>query len=30
MLGEHTREVLRDYGYADAQIDTLLAGGVVS
>jgi crotonobetainyl-CoA:carnitine CoA-transferase CaiB-like acyl-CoA transferase len=30
MLGEHTREVLRDYGYADAEIDTLLAGGVVS
>ena len=30
MLGEHTREVLRDYGYADAEVDTLLAGGVVS
>ncbi len=28
-LGEHTREVLREYGYADADIDALAAEGVV-
>ncbi len=29
MLGEHTREVLRDHGYADADIDALVAAGVI-
>lgn len=29
MLGEHTRELLREYGYDDAEIDTLIADGVV-
>jgi crotonobetainyl-CoA:carnitine CoA-transferase CaiB-like acyl-CoA transferase len=29
MLGEHTREVLREYGYDDAAIDALVAQGVV-
>lgn len=28
-LGEHTREVLREYGYTDAQIDALVAAGIV-
>lgn len=28
-LGEHTREVLRDAGYADAEIDALVAANVV-
>ncbi|HZI84014.1 MAG TPA: CoA transferase [Casimicrobiaceae bacterium] len=28
-LGEHTREVLCEYGYADADIDALIAEGVV-
>ncbi len=28
-LGEHTREVMRDLGYADAEIDDLLARRVV-
>ena len=30
MLGEHTREVLREHGYDDAEIDALLAHGVVA
>ncbi len=29
LLGEHTREVLREYGYADADIDAFVAAGVV-
>jgi len=29
LLGEHTREVLREHGYADTDIDTLAASGVV-
>jgi crotonobetainyl-CoA:carnitine CoA-transferase CaiB-like acyl-CoA transferase len=29
MLGEHTREVLREYGYVDAEIDDFIAEGVV-
>jgi crotonobetainyl-CoA:carnitine CoA-transferase CaiB-like acyl-CoA transferase len=29
LLGEHTREVLREHGYADAEIDSLVAEGVV-
>jgi crotonobetainyl-CoA:carnitine CoA-transferase CaiB-like acyl-CoA transferase len=29
VLGEHTREVLREYGYSDTDIDTLAASGVV-
>ena len=29
MLGEHTREVLREHGYADDDIDAFVAGGVV-
>jgi crotonobetainyl-CoA:carnitine CoA-transferase CaiB-like acyl-CoA transferase len=29
MLGEHTRELLRDYGYRDGEIDALIADGVV-
>jgi formyl-CoA transferase/CoA:oxalate CoA-transferase len=30
LLGEHSREILRDAGYADAEIDELVAGGVVA
>jgi crotonobetainyl-CoA:carnitine CoA-transferase CaiB-like acyl-CoA transferase len=29
VLGEHTREVLREHGYADADIDALLVAGVI-
>jgi crotonobetainyl-CoA:carnitine CoA-transferase CaiB-like acyl-CoA transferase len=29
LLGQHTRELLREYGYDDAAIDALVAGGVV-
>ena len=29
LLGEHTREVLREYGYVDAEIDAFVAAGVV-
>jgi crotonobetainyl-CoA:carnitine CoA-transferase CaiB-like acyl-CoA transferase len=29
LLGEHTREVLREYGYADVDIDHFVAAGVV-
>ena len=29
MLGEHTRALLREYGYDDAEIDALVAEGVV-
>ena len=29
LLGEHTREVLQEHGYTDADIDALVAGGVV-
>ncbi len=29
VLGEHTREVLREHGYADADIDAFVAAGVV-
>jgi crotonobetainyl-CoA:carnitine CoA-transferase CaiB-like acyl-CoA transferase len=29
MLGEHTRELLREYGYADVEIDAFVADGVV-
>jgi len=29
VLGEHTREVLREHGYADADIDAYVAAGVI-
>lgn len=29
LLGEHTRELLREYGYSDAQIDRFVADGVI-
>jgi crotonobetainyl-CoA:carnitine CoA-transferase CaiB-like acyl-CoA transferase len=29
MLGEHSRELLREYGYGDAEIDQLAAEGVI-
>ena len=30
LLGEHTREVLREYGYANSEIDVFVADGVVA
>ena len=30
LLGEHTKELLREFGYADAEIDAFLAEGVVA
>lgn len=30
MLGEHSRELLREYGYADDEIDRFVADGVIS
>ncbi len=30
LLGEHTRELLREFGYADAEIDAFLAKGLVA
>ena len=30
LLGEHTREILADYGYDDAAVDALVADGVVA
>lgn len=29
LLGEHTRELLREHGYDDAQIDRFIADGVI-
>ncbi|WLI91387.1 CoA transferase [Massilia sp. R2A-15] len=29
MLGEHTRELLREYGYSDAEIDRFVTDGVI-
>jgi crotonobetainyl-CoA:carnitine CoA-transferase CaiB-like acyl-CoA transferase len=29
LLGEHTRELLKEFGYSDSEIDTLLAQGAV-
>jgi len=29
VFGQHTREVLMEYGYGDAEIDALVASGVV-
>ena len=29
MLGEHSRELLREYGYSDAEIDGFVANGVI-
>jgi crotonobetainyl-CoA:carnitine CoA-transferase CaiB-like acyl-CoA transferase len=30
LLGEHTRELLRDYGYSDTEIADFIAAGVVA
>jgi crotonobetainyl-CoA:carnitine CoA-transferase CaiB-like acyl-CoA transferase len=30
LLGQHTRELLREAGYGDAQIDALIDDGVVA
>jgi crotonobetainyl-CoA:carnitine CoA-transferase CaiB-like acyl-CoA transferase len=30
MFGQHTREVLRECGFADAEIDALLAEGAIA
>ena len=30
LLGQHTREVLRESGYSDAEIDAFVAAGVVA
>jgi crotonobetainyl-CoA:carnitine CoA-transferase CaiB-like acyl-CoA transferase len=30
LLGEHTREVLEEHGYSAAEIDALIAEGVVA
>jgi len=30
MLGQHTRELLSEYGYDEAEIDSMLASGVVA
>jgi len=30
LLGEHTREVLREYGYADSEINVFVADGVIA
>jgi crotonobetainyl-CoA:carnitine CoA-transferase CaiB-like acyl-CoA transferase len=30
LFGEHTRELMREFRYADAEIDQLLAAGVVA
>ena len=30
LLGQHTREILADYGYDDAAVDVLVADGVVA
>ncbi len=29
LLGEHTREVLKEYGYADTEIDALAEAGAI-
>ena len=29
LLGEHTREILAEYGYSEAEIETLAANGDV-
>jgi crotonobetainyl-CoA:carnitine CoA-transferase CaiB-like acyl-CoA transferase len=29
-LGQHTREVLRECGYSDAEIETFVADGVIA
>jgi hypothetical protein len=30
MLGEHTRELLREYGYAESDIDGFITAGVAA